>query len=179
MDCGASCADSSRAHEGPFQPRGGPATWLDQGPVVGSQLAAHRSRVYAWREIADEPKVLLGAAWRRLPDLLAFCGRTAAWLLGLDVPPCDPIEAIVRPESRIAHLAGISIRRSQIEALEITKRRGFPTTSVVRTLADLGRRLPIVEAVAALDAALHRRLLKVDELTGWLVEHDRFPGIAR
>jgi len=134
---------------------------------------------YTWREIADEPKVLLGAAWRRLPDLLAFCGRTAAWLVGLNVPPCDPIEAIVRPESRIAHLAGISIRRSQIEASELTKRRGFPTTSVARTLADLGRRSPIIEAVAALDAALHRRLLKLDELTAWLVEHDRFPGIAR
>src|SRR5690348_618073 len=73
--------------------------------LVGASWRRIGPGFYAWREIADEPKVLLGAAWRRLPDLLAFCGRTAGWLHGLDMPPCDPIEAIVRPESRIAHLA--------------------------------------------------------------------------
>jgi very-short-patch-repair endonuclease len=59
------------------------------------------------------------------------------------------------------------------------KRRGHPTTSVVRTLADLGRRLPLVEAVAALDMALHECLLKSDDLRSWVCAHSRYPGIAR
>jgi very-short-patch-repair endonuclease len=58
-------------------------------------------------------------------------------------------------------------------------RRGLRTTSIVRTLADLGRRSPIIDAVAALDAALHRRLLRLTDLRVWLDEHDRFPGSAR
>jgi len=33
--------------------------------------------------------------------------------------------------------------------------------------------------VGALDAALHRRLLKLDHLKGWLESHERFPGTAR
>ena len=58
-------------------------------------------------------------------------------------------------------------------------RRGHPTTSVVRTLADLGRQLPLVEAVAALDMALHKRLLESADLRLWVCEHPRYPGIAR
>ena len=123
--------------------------------------------------------VLLSAAQGRLPDGSAFSAHTAAWLHGLDVPPCSPIEATVRPESRIAHVAGISIRRAQLGPLEVSTRRGLRTTSIVRTLADLARHSPIIEAVALMDAALHRRLLKLGDLKVWLDDHDRYPGTAR
>lgn len=85
----------------------------------------------------------------------------------------------LQPESRIAQLAGISIRRAELSACELATRHGLHATSVVRTLADLGRRLSIVEAVAALDAALHQRLVKLDHLKAWLESHKRFPGTAR
>ncbi len=45
-------------------------------------------------------------------------------------------------------------------------RRGFRTTSIVRTLADLERRLPLIEAVVIADEALHKRLLRVHQLRG-------------
>jgi very-short-patch-repair endonuclease len=81
--------------------------------------------------------------------------------------------------SRISRLTGIAVRRSDVSASETVTRRGHQTTSVVRTLADLGRLLPLVEAVAALDMALHKRLLKSAALHSWACAHPRYPGIAR
>ena len=40
------------------------------------------------------------------------------------------------------------------------------------------RRLPLVEAVAALDMALHERLLRSDDLRSWVCSHPRYPGLA-
>ena len=123
--------------------------------------------------------VALVAAQRRVPPGAVFCGRTAAWLHGLDLPPSDPVEVTLPRESRIAHVVGISIRRAELGEGEVTTRRGLSTTSVLRTVADVGRRLPLVDAVAVLDAALHKRLLKPGALMAWLEGHKRFPGTAR
>jgi len=76
-------------------------------------------------------------------------------------------------------LTGIAVRRSDVSASETVTRRGHQTTSAVRTLADLGRRLPLVEAVAALDMALHERLVKSVDLRSWVCAHRRYPGIRR
>jgi very-short-patch-repair endonuclease len=81
--------------------------------------------------------------------------------------------------SHTSRLADIAVRRSDVGASETVTRRGHPTTSRVRTLADLGRYLPLVEAVAALDMALHKRLLKSDDLRSWVCAHPRYPGVAR
>ena len=108
-----------------------------------------------------------------------FSGRTAGWLHGLDLPPCDPVEVTLPLGSQTSRLTGIAVRRSDVSASETVMRRGHPTTSVVRTLADLGRRLPLVEAVAAMDMALHKRLLKSDDLRSWVCAHPQFPGIGR
>jgi len=64
------------------------ATWRRIGPGF-----------YAWRDIADSPMVVLLAAQRRLVDSAVFSGRTAAWLHGLDMAPCDPVEVTLRPDS--------------------------------------------------------------------------------
>jgi hypothetical protein len=71
------------------------------------------------------------------------------------------------------------VRRSTVGSGETVMRRGLPATSVVRTIADLGRRLPLVEAVAALDMALHRRLLELLDLGSWAGAHSRYRGVAR
>jgi very-short-patch-repair endonuclease len=134
---------------------------------------------YALRAIADDPTVVIAATSRRLPATAIFSGRTAAWLHGLDLAPCKPVEATFPLDSHTSRLAGIALRRSDVNASERVTRRGYPTTSVVRTLADLGRRRPLVEAVAALDMALHMRLLKSAPLHSWACAHPRYPGIAR
>jgi len=53
---------------------------------------------------------------------------------------------------------------------DIVLRKGFRATSIVRTLADLERRLPLIEAVVVADEALHKRLLRPDQLRGRVAE---------
>ena len=50
------------------------------------------SSLYVWAPLADKPALLLEAVHRRLPVAAVFSGQTAAWLHGLDLPPCDPVE---------------------------------------------------------------------------------------
>jgi len=122
---------------------------------------------YAARGIADSPMVQLTAAMQRLPGAAVFCGRTAAWLHGLDVEPCNPSEVYLPTTSRFTRLR---IWRSRVPENEVVLRKGLRTTSIVRTLADLERRLPFVEAVVITDMALHKRLLRADQLRGRLAE---------
>jgi hypothetical protein len=152
---------------------------LTKHQLVGASWRRLGAGFYVWRGIADSPMVVLIAAQRRLPGSAVFSGPTAAWLHGLDVPPCDPVEVTLAPESRIAHAPGISIRRAKLGAGEVSTRNGLRVTSVVRTLADIGRRSSLVEAVAALDAALHRRLMNLCHLRTWLESYGQFPGTAR
>jgi very-short-patch-repair endonuclease len=152
---------------------------LTKDHLLGASWSRLGGGFYALRAIAHEPNVVLAAISRRLPTTAVFSGRTAGWLHGLDLPPCDPVEVTLPLGSHTSRLAGIAVRRSDVGASESVTRRGHPTTSLVRTLADLGRRLPLVEAVVTLDMALHKRLLKSDDLRSWACAHPRYPGIAR
>jgi hypothetical protein len=93
---------------------------------------------------------------------MAFSGKTAAWLHGLDVP-CDPIETI-RPE---------------VDDCDVVVRRGFRTTSLPRTIFDLSSRLSLVEAVVVADQALHLRLSSRAELSGWINSRSGRKGVRR
>lgn len=61
------------------------------------------------------------------------------------------------------------------QALGNTKR----DTTIIRTIADLGRRLPLIEGVVILDMALRRRLIALDDLNAWTTSHPRHRGIRR
>jgi len=105
--------------------------------------------LYVWAELSDTPILKLEAARLRLPVSAAFSGKTAAWLHGLDVAPCDPIETI-------------------LDGGEIVVRRGFRTTSLMRALFDLSRRLSVVEAVVIADMALHAGLVDRSDFDKWV-----------
>ncbi len=164
---------------GPFNLEEARRHGLTKDHLLGASWQRLGGGFYASRAIAHDPDVVLAATSRRLPGTAVFSGRTAGWLHGLDLPPCDPVEVILPLGSHTSRLTGIAVRRSDVSASETVRRRGYPTTSVVRTIADLGRRLPIVEAVAALDMALHERLLKSVDLRTWVCTHARYPGIRR
>lgn len=164
---------------GPFNLEEARRHGLTQDHLVGASWRRLGGGFYALRTIADDPNVVLAATSRRLPITAVFSGRTAAWLHGLDLPPCDPIEVTLPPGCHSSRLRGIALRRSAVTASETVTRSGYRTTSVTRTLADLGRRLPLVEGVAALDIALHKRLLESADLRSWARAHLRYPGIAR
>ncbi len=120
----------------------------------------------------------LEAARRRLPAGAAFSGQTAARLHGLDVEPCNPIEATVPPHAGVSGRAHISLRRSVLNG-DVVHARGMPATSIVRTIADLCAALTLVEAVVIADAALHKRLLRLGELRSWTKSNRRRHGIRK
>jgi very-short-patch-repair endonuclease len=73
----------------------------------------------------------------------------------------------------------MSVRRAELSQEEIVGRRGMPATSPLRTVADLGSRLPLIEAVVAVDMALHKRLVHADDLRAYVAAHPGRKGIAR
>jgi Protein of unknown function (DUF559) len=135
--------------------------------------------LYSWVGLRESPQLMLTAAAKRMPAGAAFSGRTAAWLHGLDVAPCDPIEVTIPEPTGSSRLAGAMVRRAHLARQEIVRRRGLPTTSPMRTVVDLGGRDLLTEGVVAADLFLHAGLISVDELRTYVAEHPGAKGIAR
>jgi len=145
----------------------------------GSGYRRLGSGLYRWVGLKESPQLLVSAVARRLPAGAAFSGRTAAWLHGLDVAPCDPIEVTIPEPIGTSRRAGASVSRAALGAEEIGLRRGLPTTSALRTVVDLGGRDPLTEGVVAADLFLHARLVSIAELCAYVAEHPGAKGIAR
>jgi very-short-patch-repair endonuclease len=88
---------------------------------------------------------------------------TAAWLHGLNVTSFEPIETI---------LVGFDDR-------DVVVRRGFRTTSLVRTIFDLSWKLPLVEAVVVADLAFHAKLVKRTQLSEFIESQAGRKGVRK
>ena len=144
--------------------------------------AAYRplgSGVYHWVGLKESPLLTLTGVARRLPTGAAFSGRTAAWLYGLDLPPCDPIEVTMPESGGSSRRAGAAVCRAALGTDEIVLRRRLPTTSALRTTVDLGGRTPLTEGVVAADLFLHVELVSMDELRNYVADHPGVKGVAR
>jgi hypothetical protein len=136
---------------------------LTRAQLLGKRWRRLGPRVYAPREATHDALLRLKAASLRLPKEAAFSGRTAADLHGLD-PQCSAIEATLMSPCATSRLVGITIRRRRLDAAEVVVRHGMRVTSPLRTVVDLASRLELVDGVAMLDAALHRRLIRLEEI---------------
>jgi len=134
---------------------------------------------YVWSGLGSRPGLVLTAVSHRLPAGAAFSGRTAGWAHGLDLPPCDPIEVTVPPRSPRSALAGVYVRRAMLRRDDIVQKRELPVTSALRTVVDLGRNLALIEAVVAVDMALHSRLVHLPELHHYLQANAHGKGVAQ
>jgi very-short-patch-repair endonuclease len=134
---------------------------------------------YAWTEIPDDTELRLKAAQKRLPNQFAFSGRTAAWILGLDLSPCDPIEATVPRGISARSRAGMKVRRAALPRSDVIQRRGFWLTNPVRTVTDLGSGRDLAESVVAIDLALHAGLIDVETLNSHIEKSVGAKGIRR
>ncbi|HET6311752.1 MAG TPA: DUF559 domain-containing protein [Candidatus Nitrosotalea sp.] len=152
---------------------------ITRGQLRGAAYRRLGSGLYRWAGLMESPQLRLNAIARRLPAGSAFSGYTAAWLHGLDVMPCDPIEVTIPKPSGISRLAGTSVRRAYFAGDEIVLRRGLPTASALRTVVDLGGRDRLNEGVVAADMLLHAKLVTIAELRAYVAEHPRARGIAR
>jgi very-short-patch-repair endonuclease len=136
--------------------------------------------VYVWTGLSETPWLRLEAVRSRLPSAAAFSGRTAAWLHGLELTPGDdPIEITLPRASGVSARVGVTVRRSNLKRGEVVTREGVPTTSILRTLFDLGQRLELVEAVVAVDRALQLELVTQAQLDSWMAGRRGSKGIVR
>ena len=134
---------------------------------------------YVWSKVADDVLLKLKATQQRLPPGFAFSGMTAAWLFGLDVTACDPIEVTLPRNIPVRARAGVKLRRASLPAGETTSRRGFPVTSALRTTCDLGSRRDPIEWVVAIDSALHAGMLELADLNRYVELNTGAKGIRR
>jgi very-short-patch-repair endonuclease len=134
---------------------------------------------YVWTGIPRDTALMLRAVAQRMPVSHAFSGPTAAWLLGLDLPPCQPIEVTVDRGVSIRSRAGVRLRRALLPESDVVTRRGFRTTSALRTARDLGSGRDLVESVVALDLALHAGLVNVADLARYVSTNAGAKGVKR
>lgn len=164
---------------GPFTVAEALQTGLTRKQLRGRSWRRLSTGLYAWARIACVPAVILAAVGRRLPAGAAFSDRTAAWLHRLDLPPCDPVEVTIPHGCRVSARAGVCVRRCDVPEPDVVQRQGLPVTSPLRTVLDLSRRLPLTEAVVAVDMALHRGLVDLVGLRAYVAANPRRRGIAQ
>ena len=163
---------------GPFTLADARRAGLTRWQLEGASWRRLGRGTYSWAGIAETPEHRLAAVCRRLPLTHAFSGLTAAWLHGLDVEPCDPIEVTIPKRAGVSARSGVVVRRSELGASEIVKLRGLRATSITRTLKDLCDRLSLTEAVVLADAALHSSLVSVKALNASVRAYARLPGVV-
>jgi hypothetical protein len=115
----------------------------------------------------------------RLPAQSVFSGPTAGWILGLDLPACEPIEVTVARDIPVRARSGVKLRRAALPEIDVITRRGFRVTDPLRTVRDLGSRRDMVESVVAIDMALHAGLIDLTTLSGHVDANAGAKGIKR
>lgn len=160
---------------------------LDQ--ALASGLSRHHLAGRAWTRLAPgiyqragaaaAPLQRLEASAQRLPPEAAFSGPTAAWLLGFSAELRPPIDVTLPRGSVVSARVGLLVHRAPLEAADVATVNGLRVTTPVRTIADLARTKPLVEAVIAADAALHQACVSVAELWQWAAGHTGAKGVAR
>ncbi|HEY3194180.1 MAG TPA: DUF559 domain-containing protein [Candidatus Dormibacteraeota bacterium] len=133
---------------------------------------------YVSTRFGETPLLKLEAASRRLPAEGAFSGFSAAWLHGLDVDPCDPVEVIIPKGFGVSARSGMVVRRSALTKREVLRVQGLRATSVLRTLLDICARVTLTEGVVIADMALHARLTTSRELASSLATYTGTPGVS-
>ena len=163
---------------GPFTLADAVRAGLDRWHLEGSSWRRLGPSVYAWAGLPDTPRLWLEAARLRLPPMAVFSGLTAAWLHGLDVVPCEPIEVTIPKGIGVSARSGLVVRRAAIAAADVVTFRGIPATSILRTLGDLCIRLSVTEAAVIADMALHAGLTNLADLNSYAASRAQCVGVT-
>jgi Protein of unknown function (DUF559) len=133
---------------------------------------------YVWAGLAADPLGRLRALHDQLPPGCVFSGLTAARLHGI-TDDGAAIDVTVPHGVSVHARAGLSLRSAALDPRDVTVCGPLPVTTPLRTCFDLARSLPLVEAVAAVDAALYRGLVAVPALRAYVAQMGGCPGVAR
>ena len=175
----AASRHSGTAHNRSLHSRRRSSCWARPLAAPRVQLEAHlKGRIRLGRTSRE---LTFGNRWTSPPPpagsrVLRSHRCLAAWLRRL---AWGPPEVTVPYGCAVSARAGMSIRHGTLTDTDVVELRGLPATSPLRTAFDLSRRLPLVDAVAAVDAALHNRTVELAEFRSYVVEHSRCAGVAQ
>ncbi|MEV4660714.1 DUF559 domain-containing protein [Micromonospora echinofusca] len=136
--------------------------------------------VYVHRDALRAPdhRLWCDAVALLLPAGAAIAGLSAAYLWGVDLLARDAPVSVLLPRSvRLRPHPRLSVTRSSLPGSDLTSFGGLPVTTPLRTAFDLGRQAPRPEALVAVDALLHRRLVKLPALRAFADARPRWPGL--
>ncbi|GGK92082.1 type IV toxin-antitoxin system AbiEi family antitoxin [Mangrovihabitans endophyticus] len=137
--------------------------------------------VYVHRDAELDHTMWCRAVVLTLPDGAALGGVSAALLWGVDLLPGNSMTvSVVMPRRRrlradpriVPHYTVLAER-------DVTHVAGMPVTTPERTLFDLARRNSRAEAVVAVDAMLHQRLVTIETLEARARMRRHWPGLAQ
>jgi len=133
--------------------------------------------VYMPKSVEPSLRDRAECAWLWSKGRAVIAGVAAAALHGAQWVDADhPIE-LIAPNSRPQE--GLIVRNESLPDGEITKVAGLPVTSPARTAFDLGRHLPVDNAVARIDALMRAISFPVDDVLLVAREHKGARGIRR
>ena len=108
--------------------------------------------------------------------------QSAAVIHGISLlnPPEVGLVCLTRPPGRYrgGGVPGVRFHSAALPPAHVVTRYGVLLTSGARTVVDLARSLPHLEAVAVADSALHARITTKAELRRMLADCARWPGIG-
>jgi hypothetical protein len=134
--------------------------------------------VAAERDLTDH-RVWCEAAALLLPRGGAIGGLSAARLWGIDLLPmtAPPVSVLIPRASRLRSAHRLAVTHAVLPAEDVTSLAGVSVTTPERTAFDLGRQSSRVDAVIALDAMLHRRLITKPRVDGLIIARAGLRGI--
>jgi hypothetical protein len=134
----------------------------------------------------DDHRMWCMAVATRLPPGAAIYGLSAAYLWGVDLLPrrvsgraSAPAHVALPKTARPDPHPRISYAYRVLERGDITSFNGIPLTTGIRTTFDLGRSLPRVDALVALDALLRHRTTTQEKLAAYVDAHTGSRGVQR
>jgi hypothetical protein len=141
--------------------------------------------VYVAAGVPETLELRAEAVARVVPRGTVVCGRTAAWLWGVDalamsstgaLPPIDVMGPAGSARSRRADTSGRTGPLPQSDVVELS---GVLVTTPARTAADLARLLPRPDALASLDVLMGLPEMSRDLVAGVLGRFARYRGIIQ
>lgn len=125
------------------------------------------SGIYIRADVEVTFEVRSRAAYLLLDGSGVLGGFSAAELLGASCGPLDAPAEVVVVFGGVRTRPGLLVRHDELAPDEVTHVAGWAVTSPLRTAYDLARRLPLVEAVVALDALAFAQQIVPADLQGY------------
>ena len=138
---------------------------------VSAKQRRHRVQTGEWRRLPCGMLVIAGVpeTFEMLATaaLAAVSGsvlghHSAGRVHGVEVD--DRVVHVCVPPGSTGRCRGVAVHRSALDAIDVTRRRGFPVTTLERTLVDLGATLPPRQLSSVVESALRDRLTTFDRV---------------